>query len=304
MVAPQIALLLAGLVLAWVNVNRGLKPLSDLALAIENRGHDNLTPVNEANLPTEARILAARLNELFARVSTAMQAQERFVADAAHQLRTPLASIVLHADAAERAGELAAQRRAMHSLRGAADRAARLSQQLLVLMRAGPGAAAAMTRLARLDLTALVRRIGEEWVPQMLARGIDFGLAVPEHPVWVDADGPLLGELLSNLLDNALRYGRDRGRVTLGLADAALFVEDDGPGIAPNELEHIFERFYRSPGTPGEGCGLGLAIVQQIAELHQATVSVRSDPHQGGTRFSVVFATVLEVERTGLALRA
>lgn len=306
MVAPQGALLLAALMLAWVNVNRGLKPLTDLARAIEARGHDNLTPVAADRLPTEARILASRLNELFARVGTAMQSQERFVADAAHQLRTPLASLVLHADAAERAAEPEAQRRALRNLRSAADRAARLSQQLLVLMRAGPGAAAA-AQFTALDLTALVRRVGEEWVPQMLARGIDFGLAVPEQPVLVSADGPLLGELLSNLLDNALRYGGSEGRVTLGLsvsesggkrddtaapdgsACATLYVEDDGPGVAPGELERIFERFYRSPGTRGEGCGLGLSIVKEIAALHRAVISVQSDARHGGARFAVTF---------------
>lgn len=297
MVAPQAALLLAALVLAWINVNRGLKPLTDLAEAIQSRGHENLTPVTVEGLPTEARILASRLNELFARVGAAMQAQERFVGDAAHQLRTPLASLVLHAEAAERAGESQARRGALRNLRSAADRAARLSQQLLVLMRAGPAAAAA-THFTRLDLTALVRRLGEEWVPQMLAYGIDFGLAVPEHPVWVQADGALLGELLSNLLDNARRYGRSEGRVTLGVAfhrdpgarsQAILYVEDDGPGIAPTELDRIFERFYRAPGTSGEGCGLGLAIVRQIAELHGATLRVISEPTVGGSRFTVSF---------------
>lgn len=296
MVVPQVALLLAALVLAWINVNRGLQPLTDLAEAIQSRGHENLTPVAVDGLPTEARILASRLNDLFGRVGAAIQAQERFVGDAAHQLRTPLASLVLHAEAAERADEPQARRRALRNLRMAADRAARLSQQLLVLMRAGPAAAAA-TQFTRLDLTALVRRLGEEWVPQMLAYGIDFGLAVPEHPVWVEADGALLGELLSNLLDNARRYGRSEGRVTLGLQlqsasgrrEATLYVEDDGPGIAASELDRIFERFYRVPGTTGEGCGLGLAIVRQIAELHGAMLTVTSEPGIGGSRFSITF---------------
>ncbi|HEX4051883.1 MAG TPA: sensor histidine kinase N-terminal domain-containing protein [Steroidobacteraceae bacterium] len=297
MVAPQAALLLAALVLAWINVNRGLKPLTDLADAIQSRGHENLTPVAVEGLPTEARILASRLNELFARVGAAMQAQERFVGDAAHQLRTPLASLVLHAEAAERAGETQARRGALRNLRAAAERAARLSQQLLVLMRAGPAAAAA-THFTRLDLTALVRHLGEEWVPQMLAYGIDFGLAVPEHPVEVEADGALLGELLSNLLDNARRYGRSEGRVTLGLqlhrspngrTHATVYVEDDGPGIAPGEIDRIFERFYRAPGTSGEGCGLGLAIVRQIAELHGAALEAISEPGIGGSRFTITF---------------
>jgi two-component system sensor histidine kinase TctE len=292
MVAPQIALLAVGLCLAWVNVNRGLKPLTDLATEIQARDHENLAPVSEQGLPLEARSLVTRLNELFARVRDAMQSQERFVADAAHQLRTPLAAVVLHADAAERASDPDAQRRALRSLRISADRAARLSQQLLLMMRAGPAAAAA-AQFSEVDLTQLVRRVGEEWVPQMLARGIDFGLAVPATSVPISADGPLLGELLSNLLDNARRYGKPSGRVTLGVvaaASPALYVEDDGPGIDASEQTRIFERFYRSPGTAGEGCGLGLAIVKEIAELHHANVQVYSDTQAGGTRVSVVFS--------------
>jgi two-component system sensor histidine kinase TctE len=291
MIAPQVALLAIGLGLAWLNVNRGLKPLTDLAQAIEARDHENLAPVSEKDLPHEARVLVARLNELFARVKAAIQSQERFVADAAHQLRTPLAALVLHVDAAERALEPEARRRALRSLRVSVDRAARLSQQLLLLMRAGAEAAAA-AHFHRVDLSELVRHIGEEWVPQMLADGIDFGLAVPAVAVPISADGPLLGELLSNLLDNARRYGKPSGRVTLGVIaspEPALYVEDDGPGIDSSEQSRIFERFYRSPGTSGEGCGLGLAIVKEIAELHHARVQVHSDPGAGGTRVSVVF---------------
>jgi two-component system sensor histidine kinase TctE len=290
MVAPQVALLAAALSLAWLSVNRALKPLTDLAQAIESRRHDNLTPVPEGGLPTEARVLASRLNELFTRVSTAMQSQERFVGDAAHQLRTPLAAVVLHADAAERAADSEARRRALRSLRVSADRAARLSQQLLVLMRAGP--AAAVARFAPLDLAALLRRIGEEWVPQMLLRGIDFGLAVPAVPVMLNGDESLLSELLSNLLDNALRYGKPEGRITVGVSCdpvPALYVEDDGPGISLAEQQRIFERFYRIPGSNVEGCGLGLSIVKQIAELHLASVSIHSDASGGGTRFTVSF---------------
>ncbi|MFI4869260.1 MAG: sensor histidine kinase N-terminal domain-containing protein [Steroidobacterales bacterium] len=305
MVAPQVALLAVALSLAWLSVNRALKPLTDLAQAIESRGHDNLTPVSEANLPMEARVLASRLNELFARVGAAMQSQERFVGDAAHQLRTPLAALVLHADAAERAIEPEARRHALRSLRQSADRAARLSQQLLVLMRAGP--AAAVARFAPLDLAALARRVGEEWVPQMLLQGVDFGLAVPEAPVIVSGIESLLGELLSNLLDNALRYGRPEGRITLGVACepvALLYVEDDGPGIPLAEQDRIFERFYRTPGTSGEGCGLGLSIVKQIAELHDATVSIRSDPSSGGTRFTVAFVRLARADARGRASQA
>ena len=295
MLAPQIALLCVGVALGWLNVDRGLKPLTDLAGVLQSRDHENLTPVSEANLPHEAQVLVARLNELFARVSTAIQSQDRFVADAAHQLRTPLAAVVLHADAAERAADQESQRRALRSLRVSADRAARLSQQLLMLQRAGKSAGGAVP-FTEAELTALVRNIGEQWVPQMLAAHVDFGLTVPDERVLVRASEPLLGEMLSNLLDNAQRYGRgdDRsdGRITLGVLSTppTLYVEDEGPGISPEERERIFERFYRPPGTPGEGAGLGLAIVREIAELHRAVVRIDGGSQGVGTRFSVVFA--------------
>jgi two-component system, OmpR family, sensor histidine kinase TctE len=290
MLAPQIALLAIGLSLAWLNVTRALKPLTDLARAIASRDHENLTPVSELGLPGETRVFVARLNELFARLEAAIASQERFVADAAHQLRTPLAAVVLHADAAERAVDPQAQRQALRSLRNSAHRAARLSQQMLMLQRAGRSAVP--MPLGIVDLCALVRRVGEEWVPQMMASEVDFGLTVPDTPVQVMGNDPLLAEMLSNLLDNARRYGRPGGRVTLGVTITplpALYVEDDGQGIGAAEQERIFERFYRPDGSPGEGAGLGLSIVQEISRLHAAAVAVQSDTRQGGTRFTVSF---------------
>ncbi len=159
-------------------------------------------------------------------------------------------------------------------------------------MRAGPAAAAGV-HMSALDLTALARRVGEEWVPQMLQRGVDFGLTVPDQPLMVQADGPLLAELLSNLLDNAVRYGRSEGRITLGVQAGdglQLYVEDNGPGIEAAERQRVFERFYRSPGTHGEGCGLGLAIVREIAQLHQASVRIDANPGGGGARVTVQFS--------------
>jgi two-component system sensor histidine kinase TctE len=168
-----------------------------------------------------------------------------------------------------------------------------------VLMRAGPAAGEAV-HVSALDLAALARRVGEEWVPQMLQRGVDFGLAVPDQPLIVQADGPLLAELLSNLLDNALRYGHSGGRITLGVqpGDAPqLYVEDGGPGIEPAERRRVFERFYRSPGTHGEGCGLGLAIVREIAELHGAAVRIDANPSGRGARVTVQFSAAAQAAK-------
>ena len=291
MAAPQIALLAIALLLGRIGVNLGLKPLTDLAAQIESRGQNNLSPVPQSGLPREARVLVARINDLLERLGNAMRAQKRFVADAAHQLRTPLAAVLLHAERAERATDISTEREALGALHRSVERAARLSAQLLALARTDPEAASAI-ELKPVDLTALTRSVGEEWVRRALERDIDFGLAVPDHPVLVKGDARLLSEVLSNLIDNALRYGNPGGHVTLMVETGdttRLSVQDDGPGIPPEERTRIFERFYRLQNSNSDGCGLGLSIVEEIARLHNATVEVTSGANDRGSRFSVVF---------------
>jgi two-component system sensor histidine kinase TctE len=291
MTAPQIALLGIALLLVWIGVFRGLKPLTDLAAQIEARDQNNLSPVPQSGLPRETRVLVARINALLARLSNAMRAQKRFVADAAHQLRTPLAAVLLHAERAERAPDTPSEREALRALHRSVKRTARVSQQLLALARTDPEAVSAI-ELKSVDLTSLARRVGEEWIPRAIERDIDFGLAVPDEPVSVVGDERLLSEMLSNLIDNALRYGNAPGRVTLmveGGRQPRLSVQDDGPGIPLEERARIFERFYRLPSESSEGCGLGLAIVEEIARLHKATVEVSDGADNRGSRFTVVF---------------
>ncbi len=291
MAAPQLALLITALVFAWLAVSHGLKPITALASAIEARGHDNMTPVPELNLPKEARVLVSKINDLLARLERAMVAQQRFVADAAHQLRTPLAAVLLYAERAERAADADSERQALGGLHAAVARAARLSQQLLALARAEPDAAAERA-LTTLDLVSLARGVGEEWIPRALERNIDFGFLAPGEPVMVAGNAGLLGELMSNLIDNALRYSGPRSRVTLSVEAApapALAVEDDGPGIPASERERIFERFYRLAESSADGCGLGLAIVKEIATLHRAVAHVSPGSDGRGARFTVEF---------------
>jgi two-component system sensor histidine kinase TctE len=291
MVAPQVALVGIASLLAWLGISRGLKPLTDLAAQIEARDQNNLTPVPQAGLPREARVLAERINALLVRVDSAIRAQKRFVADAAHQLRTPLAAVMLHAEWAQRAPDGATEREALRALHRSVERAGRVSQQLLSLARTDPGATNAV-ELKPLDLVALARRVGEEWIPRALKRDIDFGLIVPDTPVGITGDDRLLSELLSNLIDNALRYSSPAGRVSV-IVEAGLqpklAVQDDGPGIPEDERVRIFERFYRMPGSEGDGCGLGLAIVEEIARLHSSTVEVSTGSDARGSRFTVVF---------------
>ena len=291
MVAPQVTLLAVALLLAWQGVSRGLKPLTDLAGEIEARGQRNLAPVVHEGWYRETRVLATRINELLGRLGEKMQAQKRFVADAAHQLRTPLAAILLHAERAERATDAPSEKEALRALHRSVERAARLSQQLLSLARTEPETGATFEP-KELDLSALARRVGEEWIPRALERDVDFGLLVPDDRVLICGDDRLLAEMLSNLIDNALRYGNDGGHVTLiveGGKIPKICVQDDGPGIPPAERERIFERFYRLPGSSGEGCGLGLAIVQEIARLHHSKVEIATALDDRGSRFTVCF---------------
>lgn len=291
MVAPQIGLLAIAFTLSWLSIARGLKPLTDLATALEARDHDNLSAVSESGLPHEARVLVARINELLQRVGNALQAQKRFVADAAHQLRTPLAAVMLHAERAQRAGDASTEKAAFQALQGSVQRAARLSQQLLTLARAEPNTAT-MEAFDQVNLVNLARQVGEDWISIALEHDIDFGLVVPDFPVWIRGNERLLAELLSNLIDNALRYGHARGVVTVSVQNDAggiLAVEDNGAGIPEQERHRIFERFYRLPGSSGEGCGLGLAIVEEIAHLHNAKVTVSSAKNGMGSRFAICF---------------
>ncbi len=291
MIAPQIALLGIAVLLAWLGISHGLRPLTNLASQIEARGQNNLTPLPEEGLPRETRVLARRINELLARLSHALDSQKRFVADAAHQLRTPLAALMLHAERARRAIDHETEQEALRAVHRAVERAGRMTQQLLALARADPQASVAI-ELKPLDLATLARRIGEEWIPRALERDIDFGLVVPDGPVTVVGDDRLLGELLSNLIDNALRYSNRRGRVSVIVASGpppSVAVQDDGPGIPLEERTRIFQRFYRMPNASAEGCGLGLAIVEEIAHLHHATVSVGEAAEAPGSRFTVKF---------------
>jgi two-component system sensor histidine kinase TctE len=291
MVAPQIAIVAITSLLAWLGVSQGLKPLTDLAGQIESRDQNNLAPVPQTGLPREARVLAVRINDLLARLGSALTAQKRFVADAAHQMRTPLAAVMLHTERARRAPDIAAEKQALEALHRSVERAARMCQQLLSLARAEPEASTAV-EFKSVDLVSLARRVGEEWIPRALKRDVDFGLIAPETPVQVTGDERLLEEALSNLIDNALRYGKPSGRVSVIVEDGAqprLAVQDDGPGIPEEERVRIFERFYRMEGAGGDGCGQGHAIVDEIARLHSSTVEVSSGSGGQGSRFTVIF---------------
>jgi len=295
MVAPQLTLIATAIAAAWLGISLGLKPLTTLAEQLEARGHDNLSPVPEQGLPREARVLVSKMNGLFSRLEHSMAMQRRFIADAAHQLRTPLAAVLLHAERAEQARSALDREEggnALRSLHSAAQRATRVSHQLLSLARAEPDAIRDED-FKPTDLVALARRIGEEWIPHALVQNSDFGLAVPSHPVIVPVHAGLLTECISNLIDNALRYAGPHSCITLSVSDLpvpTIAVEDNGPGVPLQERARIFERFYRLPSSNVSGCGLGLSIVSEIAKTHRAKVRVEDASTGRGARFVIAFA--------------
>jgi two-component system sensor histidine kinase TctE len=279
---PDFLIALATLVIVWYGVKWGLKPLARLSEEIKARSAGDLRPIDAAAAPEETRPLVGALNGLLAEVSAASSHQQRFIADAAHQLRTPLAGLQAHTELALAQPMPQACRAQLEQVHKATIRTARLANQLLALARAEPGARSVM---ATVDLKNIAGGEAEAWVRQSLARDIDLGFELEPAPVHGDAF--LLREALSNLVHNALEYSARGGRVTVRTGGrnghAFLEVEDDGPGIAPAERSRVLERFYRVPGTPGTGSGLGLAIVREIAELYDGAIRLEAAP-AGGVR--------------------
>ncbi len=292
MMLPQAILVLLSTLAVWFGVGIGLRALTSMQREIENRSHVDLSPIDETGAPAEVRPLVRAMNDLLSRLSAALAAQQRFIADAAHQLRTPVAALKMQAELATRQvrdGEVAVTLQHLHT---AADHAARLVAQLLTLARAEPGSHRSVIRQP-FALMSAARDVAGEWVPRALARGIDLGFDDTSAPAAISADPFLIHEMLNNLIDTAIQYTPAGGRVTVRVRrqgeQAMLEVEDDGPGIPVEEQERVFERFYRMPGGAPEGCGLGLAIVREIAQGQQAMVAVQAGTGGRGARFTVTF---------------
>jgi two-component system OmpR family sensor kinase len=291
-----LAILLGLLVLlVWLVVRRGMQPLARLATAVTARTPAALEPVEEQGVPLEALPLVRSLNGLLARLQAAMAAQRAFVADAAHELRTPLAALKLQLQLAERASEGPERAAALSELAGGLERSTHLVQQLLTLARLDPGAGTPAARSA-VDLAALVRQTVADHAVLAEHERIDLGAARVEEGVSVDGEPAALRTLLANLVDNALRHTPGGGRVDVSAGGGAeapyLEVADSGPGIPAAERERVFDRFYRTPGSAEGGSGLGLSIVKAIAERHGATIELLETPG-GGLTVRLVFRAAL-----------
>jgi two-component system, OmpR family, sensor histidine kinase TctE len=284
---PEILIALATLVIVWFGVKRGLEPLARLSEEIKSRSAGDLRPIDAAGVPSETRPLVGALNGLLEEVSSSSRSQQRFLANAAHQLRTPLAGLQAHTELALAQPMPEACRTQIEQVHRATIRTGRLANQLLALARTEPGARSAT---AAVDLKGIAGGEADGWVRQSLARDIDLGFEL--DPALVQGDAFLLREALSNLVHNAIEYSNRGGRVTVRTGrrngHAFLEVEDDGPGIAPEERDRVLERFYRVPGTSGTGSGLGLAIVREIAASHAASLFV-AEGAAGGCRVGITF---------------
>jgi two-component system, OmpR family, sensor histidine kinase TctE len=287
---PQLLLIALAAIVVQYGVARSLRPLQLLKRAVSDRSHLDLSSIPTTGVPGEVRPLVEEVNELMLRLGTTLNFQNRFIADAAHQLKTPVAGIKAQIEVALRAQNLGEMQRSLAQLYMSADRLSHLVGQLLSLARNEPGAVESLV-LQRIDLNALALEVTMEWVPESLKRNVDLGFEGDEA-VTVKGDPHRLRELINNLVDNAVRYSQDGGRVTVrvsGGEQPQLCISDDGPRIPVEERKRIFERFHRLLGTRTDGSGLGLAIVSEIASMHKAQITLEEDIDGIGNTFSVAF---------------
>ena len=302
---PQLVILPLAVLLVWLALLRGIKPLSELEERIRARKSDDLSPLDERVVPLEVAPLVSSVNDLLTRLTASIATQKRFLADAAHQLKTPLAGLRMQADLAQReqfnAEEL---KQSLKQIGRSSMRATHTVNQLLALARAENSGKVLVRQ--NCDLAALTMEVVRDTVPRAMERHVDLGYdgAQPGSPgVQLQGNPTLLKELIRNLLDNAIAYTpsspQQPGVITARvLSDPfgrvlVLQVEDTGPGIPEAERELVFQPFYRTLGTNVDGSGLGLPIVREIGRQHRAEITLedaRPGHHPPGTRVTVRFA--------------
>ena len=288
-VIKELLLILLAAALMWLAVNRGLLPLETLRRQVHSRDSTDLSPIDAPLVPVEVKPLIDAINEHTARLAQLISAQKQFIADAAHQLKTPLTLLRIQADFASRQNDMPAAIEVLDDLRKTTEQVSHLVDQILTLNRAE---ADSRPKLLRVELTDLVRRTTFEWLPIALKKSIELGFE-GEQSLPILGNEFLLHELLNNLLDNAIRFTPPSGHIAVRTArrdaQVVLTVEDSGPGIPPHERERVFNRFYQIPERDTSGCGLGLAIVREICTLHHGVISLHESADGAGTVVEVAF---------------
>jgi two-component system, OmpR family, sensor histidine kinase TctE len=287
---PTLVIGVGAIALAWLGVARGMVPLEHLRSELLSRAPRDLRPLDAAAAPVEVAPVVSAFNALLEHLREANTMQQRFLANAAHQLRTPLAGLQMHLEILflrELPGDLRTALERMHS---ATLRASRLANQLLALAKAESVPKEDPERRVA-DLRMIADAAARDWAPKAHAQHIDIGFLLEPAPI--AGDPTQLPEMVDNLIDNALRYTPAGGTVTVSTGCdgdlAYLTVEDTGPGIPAAERAKVRERFYRIPGTAGDGSGLGLAIVQEVVERHGGKLEIAAGSHGNGTRIHVAF---------------
>ncbi len=293
---PQFAIIPLAVILVYLGLMRGIAPLRLLQERIHRRRPSDLSPIPVTRVPDEVRPVVVAFNQMMGRLEENLQAQQRFIAQAAHQMRTPLTGLKTQTEIALSETDPAQMRHALQLIAESTDRASHLINQLLMLARA-EASHEKLHRVVPLDLDALARSVTEEWVVRAMARRIDLGFEDCGRPLMINGVPLLLRELLTNLVDNAIKYTPPGGHVTVRTHAenlAVVEVDDDGIGIPVEERGSVFERFYRVLGTDADGSGLGLPIAAEIAELHQARIDLLTGGNETGSLFRVSFPLLTE----------
>lgn len=286
LIAIEVILVFTVAVLLWVGIGNGLVPLERLRREILSRSSRDLSPVSEEHAPLEVQALVKAINSLLRQLAATLRGQEAFVSNAAHQLRTPLAGVRMQVEYALQQNDPVEWQRALRALDPSVQRSVHLINQLLALAQVESSAVS----MGPVDLDLELEELAAEWMPHAIAKDIDLGLEFER--LRIHGNRLLLRELVGNLVDNALRYSPQNGRVTVRLISRGggrLEVEDEGMGIPAEERKNVLRRFYRIPGNMSEGCGLGLAIVDEICTLHGATIEIRDGSSGSGTLVAVTF---------------
>ena len=296
-VVPQLLLALLSFLIVWFGVKKGLAPLDVLQNALLKRSEQDLSPIELPNIPQEVSLVANAVNQLMYKLQNLIAAQNRFVADAAHQLRTPLAGAQAQLELAEQTAEPSAVKALLPRAYQSLDKLLHTINQLLVLARSQPEAAATVN-MVRLDLNKLTKEIALEIAPAALKKQIDLGFEPSLVPAMILGNVDRLNDMLNNLIDNAIRYTQTGGKITVALDVSetlvSLIVEDNGPGVSDAEKDKIFDRFHRvldnrQGASEHSGSGLGLAIVKEIANLHGAIISLSDSATPSGLKVMLGF---------------
>ena len=296
-VVPQLILVFVSFLIISISVKKGLAPLNDLKDAVSKRSEQNLSPIDLPNIPEEVFLVANSVNNLMKQLQNLISVQNRFIADAAHQLRTPLAGAQAQLEIAEFGRNPQILKSTLPKVHQSLDRLLHTVNQLLVLSKSQPEAIS-MIKMSTIDLNLIAKEVASEMAPTAIQKNIDLGFESSEVPALMTGNAERIKALLYNLLDNAILYTQDGGKVTVAIivenSTIKLKVTDNGPGVSPEERNKIFDRFHRVMGSGQEGSGLGLAIVKEIANLHGANITILDENKDHGLQVLVCFSRYAE----------